>query len=171
MPVVRKGYWEVLFDNVTMGAKPLPEIETTHAAIDTGSSLLVVPTKDADAINSRIGAKKSPQGQWIVDCDTLDDLPNFKFYMSGRAFVLKGIYINNAHVICFSLQNFELGSEYVLKISGGPFGGGEQCVSGFMGMDIPPPAGPIWIVGDVFLRKYYSVCKCFFLKEYAYDIF
>ncbi|KAJ8661200.1 hypothetical protein O0I10_002949 [Lichtheimia ornata] len=129
-PVRRKGYWEIELQDIKFGGKNVG-LDPVGAAIDTGSSLLVVPTTVAELINSELDAQKNWAGQYVVDCDKIPDFPEFCFTFVNKDFCLSA-------------------DEYVLQMQG-------QCISGFMGMDIPEPAGPLWILGDVFLRKYYSV--------------
>lgn len=31
------------------------------------------------------------------------------------------------------------------------------CAPAFMALDVPPPRGPIFVIGDTFMRKYYTV--------------
>ncbi|KAJ1531256.1 Vacuolar protease A [Nowakowskiella sp. JEL0078] len=132
VPVTRKAYWEVDLQSVILGEKDVG-ITTRRAIIDTGSSLLVLPISEAVKINDRIGAKKGFNGQYSLDCSVVEILPDLEIRMGGHKFVLKS-------------------KDYVLKVSGF---GGDSCISGFAGMDFP--GSPMWILGDIFLRVYYSV--------------
>ncbi|KAI0004995.1 endopeptidase [Russula compacta] len=131
VPVRRRAYWEVELEKVGFGDEEL-ELENTGAAIDTGTSLIVLPSDIAEMLNAQIGAKRSWNGQYLVDCSKVPDLPDFSFFFNGKAYPLRG-------------------SDYVLEVQG-------TCISSFIPMDISLPDGSLlWIVGDVFLRRYYTV--------------
>jgi saccharopepsin len=148
VPIRRKGYWEVELEKIGFGDEEL-ELEGTGAAIDTGTSLIVMPSDVAEMLHKeyvvhqsrcaicsrfhshRIGATKSWNGQYQIDCAKIPDLPDFTLHFGGKPYTLKG-------------------SDYILNAGG-------TCISSFTGMDIPAPTGPLWIVGDTFLRKYYTV--------------
>jgi len=130
LPVRRRGYWEIGLDSFSFGKETL-ELENTGAAIDTGTSLIALPSDIAELLNKEIGAKKSWNGAYTVDCDKVASLPDITFTFSGYNFSLPA-------------------TDYILNTQG-------TCISSFQGLDIPPPLGPIWIIGDTFLRKYYSI--------------
>jgi saccharopepsin len=130
LPVRRKAYWEVEFDSITFGDESA-DLTNTGAIVDTGTSLIALPTTLAELLNEQIGAKKGWNGQYSVDCAKRDSLPELTFTLTG--------------------VNFTIGAyDYILEVQG-------SCISAFMGMDFPAPVGPLAILGDAFLRRYYSV--------------
>jgi len=130
LPLRRKAYWEVDLDAITFGDQTA-EIDATGAILDTGTSLIALPSTLAELLNKEIGAKKSYNGQYTVECNKRDSLPDLTFTLTGHNFTI-GPY------------------DYILEVQG-------SCISSFMGFDIPEPAGPLAILGDAFLRRYYSV--------------
>ncbi|KAI1159739.1 aspartic peptidase domain-containing protein [Nemania serpens] len=130
IPLRRKAYWEVDLDSITFGSETA-ELDNTGVILDTGTSLIALPSDLAELLNKEMGAKKGYNGQYSIDCAARDSLPDVSFKLNGYD---------------FSITPYD----YVLEVSG-------SCISTFMGMDIPAPAGPLAILGDAFLRKWYSI--------------
>ena len=135
VPVTKPGYWQFAWESIAVNGT---SFATSQIAIaDTGTSLLAVPTAEFTKLVAILGDAVKPlaKGEYTVDCKKIDTLPALTFTVGSTTFSLEG-------------------SEYVLKESAGIE---TECLLGMMGIDIPPPAGPLWIMGDVFLRKYYTV--------------
>ncbi|KAL4940928.1 hypothetical protein BDV06DRAFT_195555 [Aspergillus oleicola] len=130
IPLRRKAYWEVDLDAIALG-DDVADLENTGVILDTGTSLIALPSNLAEMINAQIGAKKGFTGQYSIECEKRDSLPDLTFTLAGHNFTI-GPY------------------DYTLDVQG-------SCISAFMGMDFPEPVGPLAILGDAFLRKWYSV--------------
>jgi len=121
-------YWQIELDGVDVGDGY--STGKTNGIVDSGTSLLVGPTAEVAKIAEQVGAKANFMGEYTIDCDKVDAMPDVTFRIDGKNYSVPG-------------------KDLVLKAS-------SICLFAFMGMYIPPP-GPQWILGDIFMRKYYTV--------------
>merc|ERR1712013_398339 len=102
-----------------------------NAIIDSGTSLLAGPKEHVAALAKAAGATSVLGKEYVIDCSKISSLPTLTVTLGGNDFTLEG-------------------SDYTINA-------GSQCLFAFMGIDVPPPHGPLWIMGDVFMKKYYCI--------------
>lgn len=133
VPLTRAAYWQFRVEAITLGNQTFCA-GGCEAIADSGTSLLGGPAREVEALNRALGATAVAFGQYALDCALVPSLPAVTLRVAGAPFALQPV-------------------DYVLRVS--QFGK-TVCLSGFMGLDVPPPAGPLWILGDVFIGKYYT---------------
>jgi Eukaryotic aspartyl protease len=126
-------YWEIALDAVKAGSyhsTPNTDGSVTTGIVDSGTSLLVGPRAEVAKLATAVGAKANFLGQYTIDCAAVASMPDIIFAIDGKDYAVPG------RMAVMQTQN--------------------TCLFAAAGMDFPKP-GPQWILGDVFMRQYYTI--------------
>uniref|UniRef100_A0A8D1YK57 Pepsin B n=1 Tax=Sus scrofa TaxID=9823 RepID=A0A8D1YK57_PIG len=133
-PVTRELYWQIAIQEFAIGdqATGWCSSQGCQAIVDTGTFLLAVPQQYLASFLQATGAQEAQNGDFVVDCDLVQSMPTITFIIGGSQFPLPP-------------------SAYV-------FSNNDSCRLGIEASYLPSSSGePLWILGDVFLKEYYSV--------------
>ncbi|KAK9084449.1 hypothetical protein Scep_030920 [Stephania cephalantha] len=86
-------------------------------------------------VNELCESLPNPTGELVVDCDNIARMPNVSFMIANKSFILTP-------------------EQYIIKVREDNF---TSCFSGFIAIDVPPPQGPLWVLGDMFMGVYHAV--------------
>jgi hypothetical protein len=130
VPLTDESYWKVAMEGVKYGDADITS--SVSAIVDSGTSLIAGPKDKVSKIAEAAGATLVMGKEYTIDCKKMDSLKSLEITLGGG-------------------KKFTLGPEdYVLQVQG-------QCLFAFMPIELPPKLGEMWILGDVFMRKYYTV--------------
>merc|ERR1712216_1025472 len=122
--------WKVAMEGVKYGDSDITS--SVSAIVDSGTSLIAGPKDKVSKIAEAAGATLVAGKEYTIDCSKISSLPTVEITLGGgKKFTLAG-------------------EDYVLQVQG-------QCLFAFMPIELPPKLGEMWILGDVFMRKYYTV--------------
>ena len=127
VPLLAQDYWRISIGGISVGTNTI-NISGIRGIVDSGTSLLVGDSALVNDINKFIGTVKQ-------DCSNLNSLPTVTITINGNAYALAPV-------------------DYVLQITSG---GQSQCINGFMGTSFPSQLANTLILGDLFIRKFYTL--------------
>jgi cathepsin D len=128
-PLTMTAYWGLAFDDIIFNGTSY-KVGNILGIIDTGTSVIIGPTKVVNEMTKGFGSGKQKK----VDCDKVPSLPTLDFIIGGDKYSLTG-------------------KDYILEIDQG---GKSTCIVGIMGLDLPASLGEAFILGDSFIKAFYT---------------
>ncbi|KAL2093785.1 hypothetical protein ACEWY4_011097 [Coilia grayii] len=132
-PVISQSWWEIMMQGFQINGQETGWCQQGCAAIvDTGTPGLAIPSQYFSSIMQNMGAQQY-NGMYYISCSAANNLPTLSVTISGVSFpIAPSAYIQQA--------------------------GNGYCTFGMMPTSQQDFSGrPMWILGDVFLREYYSI--------------
>ncbi|KAB0377422.1 hypothetical protein FD755_011866 [Muntiacus reevesi] len=130
VPLIQAGDWRVHMNRISMEGQTVACYGGCEALVDTGASAILGPRKLVDKIMRFLGAKRRGFEHY-VSCSLVNTLPSIDFTINGINYPLPA-------------------QAYAIKDSSG------DC---FINFEANPgsTSAETWVLGDVFLRQYFSV--------------
>nr|XP_020726606.1 renin isoform X3 [Odocoileus virginianus texanus] len=132
--VLTEDVFSVYYSRVSVRLSTLLCEEGCMVVVDTGASYISGPTSSLRLLMEALGAKEMSTDEYVVNCNQMPTLPDISFHLGGKAYTLTS-------------------ADYVLQ---DPYNNDDLCTLALHGMDIPPPTGPVWVLGATFIRKFYT---------------
>ncbi|KYM89486.1 Lysosomal aspartic protease [Atta colombica] len=126
VPVTTDGYWHFIINRIYIRHSTI--CLHCEAIIDTSTSQIIGPSIEIEAINRYIGLEING-----VDCNKIYNLPSIYFDLGGKSFELT----SEDYIIKLKRYNHTI------------------CTSAFIDTVLYENS-PTWILGNVFLRRYYT---------------
>ena len=162
--VISENYWEIDIQDIYIGNyktdycdKLRYETGKCGVAIDSGTSLYAGPSRFISSIKSKLNIHR--------DCDNFDSLDTIRIVLNAkRNFASKETianeilikpedYVIGGHRIKEQLQEEKLHKDDI----GFESDNIPECLPAFMNVNVPPPRGPLFIFGEYFMKKFYTV--------------
>lgn len=124
------NYWSIALDDIIFNGTSYKVQSNLLGIVDTGTSVLVGPTKVVENMTKAFGSGKQKQ----VDCSLVPTLPTLDFIIGGDKYTLTG-------------------KDYILEVDQA---GKSTCIVGIIGLDLPPQLGEAFILGDSFIKTFYT---------------
>ena len=138
-PVKKQFYWEIRLHDILVDGQKMGLCDDTvdgcKIVFDTGTSLVAGPSDDVSSLLERLNIDSG--------CGNYKHLPTLTFKIGDGEF-----HLTPDDYVLESTENEnddDAGSA------------SKYCKPGFMPLDVPPPRGPLWILGDLFMRKFYTI--------------